>query len=144
MDSIQLGRVALMSIHPEFAEAILSGRKTVEFRKRPIGDDVTHVIVYATAPTAAVVGAFTVAGQATDDPRNLWQTYADVAGISQDRFFAYFAGRPTGTGIHVGRVFISRSPLRLSDGLGLARPPQSYQYVEAEAARMVLSSMRPA
>lgn len=143
MGAGKLGRVALMSIHPEFAEAILSGRKTVEFRKRPIGEDVTHVIVYATAPTAAVVGAFTVAGQATDDPRNLWRAYSEVAGISQDRFFAYFAGRPTGTGIHVGQVLISRSPLGLSEGLGVARPPQSYQYVDAETAQMVLSSMKP-
>ena len=143
MGASQPGRVALMSIHPEFTDAILSGRKTVEFRKRPIGEDVTHVIVYAAAPTAAVVGAFAVAGQATDDPRNLWRAYADMAGISQDRFFAYFAGRTTGTGIHVGQVLISPAPLRISDGLGLARPPQSYQYVDAETARMVMSSMKP-
>ena len=70
-----VGRVALMSIHPEYANAILAGRKTVEFRKRPIGDDVTHVIVYATAPTGAVVGAFTVTGQDTTSLTRLWETF---------------------------------------------------------------------
>lgn len=30
------GRIALMSIHPQYARAILDGTKEVEFRKRPL------------------------------------------------------------------------------------------------------------
>ena len=39
-----------MSIHPVYANAILTGDKKVEFRKRRLAADVTHVLVYATAP----------------------------------------------------------------------------------------------
>ncbi len=50
MDSIEVGCIALMSIHPQYANAIVEGTKRVEFRKRPLARNVTHVIVYATAP----------------------------------------------------------------------------------------------
>lgn len=138
-----VGRVALMSIHPEYAEAILAGRKTVEFRKRPIGDDVTHVIVYATAPLGAVVGAFTVTGQDTTSPRRLWETFSRAAGITRVNFFQYYAGRRQGTGIRVGDVFVAEEPLPLAESLGVARPPQSYQYVPVETAREALDRMVP-
>lgn len=139
-----VGRVALMSIHPEYANAILAGRKTVEFRKRPIGDDVTHVIVYATAPTGAVVGAFTVTGQDTTSLTRLWETFSRAAGITRSQFFAYYAGRRQGTGIRVGEVFVAEQPLPLAESLGLARPPQSYQYVPFETAQSALDQMVPA
>ncbi|MBN9619395.1 MAG: ASCH domain-containing protein, partial [Actinobacteria bacterium] len=93
MGSPAVGRVALMSIHPEYADAILAGTKKVEFRKRPIADDVTHVIVYATAPVSAIVGAFTVENQATAAPSNLWRRFAKVGGITRHGFFSYFADR---------------------------------------------------
>ncbi len=62
MASAAIGRVALFSIHPQYAEAILAGTKSVEFRRTPLADDVTHVVVYATAPTKMVVGIFEVDG----------------------------------------------------------------------------------
>ena len=55
-------QVALLSIHPVYAQGIIDGRKTVEFRRRAFGKSVTHVVVYATAPVRKVVGAFTARG----------------------------------------------------------------------------------
>lgn len=133
-----------MSIHPEYANAILSGDKTVEFRKRPISDDVTHVIVYATAPTAAVVGAFTVTGQDTTSPTRLWKRFSKAAGISRSKFFEYYSGRRQGTGIKVGDVLVAEEPLPLYESLGVARPPQSFQYLAGSAAQEALSQMVPA
>lgn len=141
MGSQRVGRVALMSIHPAYAEAILRGEKTVEFRKRPIADDVTHVIVYATAPLGAVVGAFTVTGQVTTNPRTLWQQFADVSGISKRKFFEYFGARSHGTGIGVGEVFAPAELIYLSEALGVSRPPQSFQYVPADKAASALRAM---
>lgn len=139
-----VGRVALMSIHPEYAEAILAGEKRVEFRKRPMRADVTHVVVYATVPTGAVVGAFTVSGQQTSSPSRLWRKFSRCSGITRSKFLAYYAGRPQGTGIGVGEVFVTQRPLTLEESLGVSRPPQSYQYVPAAAARELLSQMVPA
>ncbi|GAA1955212.1 ASCH domain protein [Nocardioides panacihumi] len=118
-----------MSIHPQYAQAIMAGTKKVEFRKRRIADDVTHVIVYATAPVSAVVGVFEVSGQTTTTPTSLWRRFKKVAGISRDGFDAYFEGRDSATGITVGDVTVLDEPLCLQGDLGIGRPPQSYQYV---------------
>lgn len=143
MGSPAVGRVALMSIHPEYVDAILAGTKRVEFRKRPIADDVTHVIVYATAPVSAVVGAFTVENQSTATPSSLWKTFATVAGITRSGFFSYFADRPHGVGIQVGQVLAPPEPLSLTEHLGVIRPPQSFQYLAAHTAEPVLGGMAP-
>lgn len=143
MASAPTGRVVLMSIHPEFADAIMRGDKTVEFRRRPIGSDVTHVIVYATAPVSAVVAAFSVAGQEVDTPGRLWRKFSRVAGISRRRFFDYYEERETGAGIRVGDVFIPDAPLKLAESLGVSRPPQSYQYIPPQVATHALARMAP-
>jgi predicted transcriptional regulator len=130
-----------MSIHPQYADAIMAGTKQVEFRKRPLSDDVTHVLVYATAPVSTVVGAFTVTGQDTEPPKRLWRRFRKVAGISRDGFFAYFADRPHGVGIRVGDVLTPAVPLSLSEDLGVARPPQSFQYLPPHTANSALAAM---
>lgn len=138
-----VGRVVLMSIHPEYAEAILAGTKKVEFRKRPVADDVTHVIVYATAPVSAVVGAFAVEDQATAAPASLWRRFAKVGGISRHRYFVYFADHSHGVGIQVGEVLAPSKPLSLTEDLGVERPPQSFQYLDFDTAQPALAGMAP-
>ncbi|WP_280406358.1 ASCH domain-containing protein [Nocardia brasiliensis] len=130
MDQIEVGRIALMSIHPQYAKAIVCGKKRVEFRKRPLARDVTHVIVYATAPVKAVVAAFEVKGQQVLPPSELWRRFRMVGGISKRDFFAYYADGVAGVGIEVGKVFTPPEPLSLCGDFGIARPPQSYQYIQ--------------
>ena len=130
-----------MSIHPEYAQAILRGEKQVEFRKQRLAEDVSHVVVYATAPVSAVIGAFTVHSQETTAPSTLWAKFEPVAGISHEAFFSYFSDRTHGTGIRVGSVLAPPNPLSLNDDLGLARPPQSYQYLAETEASQLLSGM---
>ena len=74
--------VALLSIHPQYAEAILNGEKKVEFRKAGFSKDVTHVVIYATKPIGAVVGVFETDGSVVQSPRELWQTFSAVGGIN--------------------------------------------------------------
>ncbi|CAM3578137.1 ASCH domain protein [Nocardioides marinus] len=144
MGTRAVGRVALLSIHPRYADGILAGAKRVEFRKRPLAADVTHVVVYATAPVSAVVGAFSVEGQHTLTPAELWQRFADVGGIEEDAFAAYYGSRDLGTGIAVGEVLRSAAPMCLRSHLGISHPPQSFRYLAAETAQAVLRQMRPA
>jgi predicted transcriptional regulator len=137
----EIGRVALLSIHPEFAYAILSGTKTVEFRKRPVAPDVTHVIVYATAPVSGVVGAFSVVAQHTTSPGALWRRFSRTAGISRTGFFSYYEDRASATGIEVGATVRTPRPLPLADSIGVSRPPQSFQYVTGDRAKRAIRSM---
>ncbi|OFI37102.1 hypothetical protein BIU82_08305 [Arthrobacter sp. SW1] len=128
------GRVALMSIRPEFAHAILEGTKTVEFRKRPVASDVSHVLIYATMPIGALLGWFVVEGQYTTEPHNLWRRFRSSGAISKDRFFEYFSAKESGTGIRVGSVVKFEQPLLLSTLDGVGRAPQSFQYLSEEQA----------
>lgn len=141
MGESRIGRVALMSIHPQYADRILNGTKRVEFRKRPVAADVTHVVVYATAPVSAVVGAFTVDDQHTASPQMLWRQFRQVAGISWTDFRAYYAGRSAGTGIAVGAVLQASQPLCLRRDVGVQHPPQSFQYLPSEVASSVLAHL---
>ena len=53
-------RTLLLSLRPRFAQAILSGAKTVEVRRRPVNaPPQTPIILYASSPTMAIVGTAT-------------------------------------------------------------------------------------
>ena len=85
------GRVALLSIHPRHAEAILQGEKLVELRRTAVARDVTHVLIYATAPVQAVVGWFDVEGVDVDSKTGIWDAHGAVAGVTRQEFRDYFA-----------------------------------------------------
>lgn len=138
MASRSAGRIALMAIHVEFAEAILKGEKRVEFRKRPLRPEVTHVVMYATKPVGATLGVFSVQRQVTGSPRELWARFASVGGISRGRFFEYFAGHDMGTAIEVEGVVPFDPPVSLTAFVGSGRPPQSFVYLNDDQADRVL------
>lgn len=141
MDSHPVGRVILMSFHPQYAQRILDGTKRVEFRKRRIADDVTHIVVYATAPVSAVVGAFAVRDQHSLSPHKLWLRFEEVAGIGIKDYVNYFSGRETGVGIEVGDIWRAHTPMYLRESFGIARPPQSFQYLADDTAVLTLKSL---
>ena len=73
--------VILMSIHPKFAQLILSGKKKVEFRKTRFNHQISHVVIYATSPIKKVVGYFEVQNIKVAPPKDLWESYSEVSGI---------------------------------------------------------------
>lgn len=129
MGTSSRGRVALMSIRPEFANAILAGEKAVEFRKRPIANDVSFVLIYATLPIGSLIGWCAITGQSTRSPKELWMQFKGVSGISKDRFFDYYDQRNSGTGIMVSEPVRFDEPIPLSELGDHLRPPQSFQYL---------------
>ncbi len=122
-------RKVILSIKPKYAEAILTGEKTVELRRRPLnlhqGD---QVALYASYPVKAIIGAFTVKKVVTKKIVDLYDMIEAMACISSDEFSLYFAGTDTGCAIFIqGFTSISeRIPL---EALGL-KAPQSYRYVD--------------
>ncbi len=68
-----------MAIHPHYADAILDGRKKVEFRKRAVAEDVTTVLIYATAPVKKIIGQFEVAHTVVTTPSALWEQLGRVS-----------------------------------------------------------------
>lgn len=91
---------AIISIHPQFAEAILDGEKTVELRRRiPALSCGDRLWIYATKPIGAVVGFATVDDITRGHPSTLWKQHRKFAGVDYEAFKSYFYGTQNGIGI---------------------------------------------
>ena len=128
-------RVALLSIHPIYARGIIEKKKTVEFRRRSFGPDVTHVVVYATAPLRKVIGVFSVAYLDEGSPAQLWERHGERGLIERKPFFRYFKDAKSGVAIVIDNVHALQAPLSLRRFTGRSVGPQSFQYVDAAALR---------
>lgn len=129
MGAFDAERVALLSIRPEFARAIFAGRKTVEFRRSRLADDITTVVVYATQPVGLVLGWFRIAGIAESTPDGLWRRFRSSGAIGRREYFDYFDGARRAFGIEIGEPTSLKRPLPLEELLPGVRPPQSFQYL---------------
>lgn len=128
MDKKSDSRVALLSLHPQWALAILEGRKTVEFRRAAPARHVSHVVIYATKPVGQVVGYFSVVSVTRGSPTSLWSRFGHRGGISRRLFRSYFSSASTGYAFEVGDVVRLERPVDLAT-LGALRPPQNFCYV---------------
>jgi predicted transcriptional regulator len=91
---------ALISIHPRYADAILDGTKTIELRRKiPELTNGTRLWIYATRPTAAVVGVATISDVNRAHPRTIWRRHRDGAGVDHTSFMEYFNGAQEGVAI---------------------------------------------
>ncbi len=120
----------ILSIHPQYAEAIFAGTKTVEFRRRAISvPESSRVWVYATQPVGGIVGYFEISETVCDTPDALWREYSSVGEIERSKFEQYFDG------CSVGHAIVLREAVELPSLLPLEeiretcpefRPPQFY------------------
>lgn len=127
-------RVALMSIHQRYADAIMEGVKQVEFRKRPLAADIETVWVYATAPTSKVIGRFSVHEIVQGTPQDIWERYGAVGVIEYDAFFEYYRGREVAVAIVVGSAERLPDPVALHEIDPRPAVPQSFAYLSATSA----------
>ena len=125
-------RVALMPIHPRYANAILDGSKGAEFRKRRLAPDIRRVVIYATAPISRIIGEFTIGASVVGSPQEIWRDHGATGEISEPAFHNYFAGKDTAV------AFVVTQTRRYAESLALAdldpRPavPQSTIYLAAD------------
>jgi len=128
-------RLVLMSIKPEYAEMLFLGTKTVELRRtRPAVSVGDWVLVYASSPRKALIGAFRVKSVVVASPDVLWERFGEDAGISREGFHAYFRGSPSGVAIRVGKTIQFMDPPSLStirEFVPGFHPPQCYSYLVA-------------
>lgn len=128
-------RVALMSIHPEYAEALLAGTKTVELRRSRFANDISHILIYATSPVQKVLGWAKTGSVEEGSPTSIWEAHKSRAGISRSVYRAYFRGHPRATAIHVATPQRLEKPLALSEVEDGLKAPQSWRYLSLEAAQ---------
>lgn len=133
------GSAILMSIRPGYAEAIFSGSKTIELRRRrpAIGPN-DLVLVYVTLPTGTLSGAFLVKAVHEDTPASLWQRFEREAKIAKPDFDRYFAGVDKAYGIEIDRAWQLEKPKTLAR-LKKHRilPPQSFRYLDTKTVKIL-------
>lgn len=126
------GAVLLISVHPRFAEEILSGRKRVEFRRKRPGRRLDYLVIYATAPQKVIVCFAEVKEVDKGKPIRIWQRYAKVSGIDRASFLKYCGDQPSACAISLGRVYSLRDPQPISFVDEAQTPPQGFRYVSAD------------
>ena len=124
-------KVVLMSIKPRYSRLIFAGVKRFELRRsRSRLDEGDVVVVYASSPVKAIVGAFLVRGTTRREVERMWEDHGRHLGVSLDEYNEYFDGTCEVFAIEVGpRVEVDPIPLdRLREKFDGFRPPQSFMY----------------
>jgi predicted transcriptional regulator len=136
----------LFSLKPHFAEALLSGNKTVELRRRSpalaAGDE---IYVYASGTKRAILGLVLCRDIVVAHIDELWRRFSKGAGVSEAQFDEYFAGRTVGSAIVVasGRPFVKPWTLvSIRERLPQFRPPQSHMLVTGDLAKRLVRRAR--
>jgi predicted transcriptional regulator len=90
IDDQRLDNRLLLSIQPRWAESILSGRKTVEVRRKFSGRWVgRRISLYASKPVAGLVGQATILDVVSGPPAYLWDRFGVGMGCSKEHFDNY-------------------------------------------------------
>lgn len=81
-----------------------------------------------------VIGWFEIDGIHRGSPHFLWLKYRAEGALARAAFRRYFASCAVGAAIEVGRTFRISDPMPLAALSPTLRPPQSYRYLEGDAA----------
>lgn len=134
-----------LSVKPQFAEAILTGAKTLELRKiAPIRGYGAEILVYATAPTAAIVGT----AQLDRNPRCREVGLRDFDAMRMACVSAAVMREYVGERDYVYGLRLS-DPVRFTHPISLAvarerwgasiAPPQGYRYLDGALMREIVA-----
>jgi len=90
IDGFSLGNGLLMSIHPEYANKILKGEKTVEIRKK-VGKGWVgkKVKIYSTSPERSIVGEARIGQVLAGHPSEIWDRFGAQMGCTKSEFDDY-------------------------------------------------------
>ena len=121
----------LLSIKPKYVEAIKSGKKRFEFRKKIWrSTDVEKIYIYASSPIKKIVGYFTLGKIIKGDPLEIWKICSTSAGISKKDFFEYYEGKTEAYALSISELNIfddAVCPYVIFDKF---TPPQSFMYFD--------------
>ncbi|ATE84879.1 hypothetical protein vBOeSunk162_51 [Oenococcus phage vB_OeS_unk162] len=118
----------IISIKPKYAEQILFGKKTVEYRKTLIKNKIDKFYVYSTAPIKKVIGYFESDGIIQKSPIDLWKETCQQGQIEAKDYFQYFKGKDKAYAISIKKFHPFKKPILLKDFDKNSIPPQSFRY----------------
>ena len=121
----------LMSIHPKYADEILSGAKLVEIRRK-FSEKLLgmRVSLYATKPVASLVGEATITNIITGSPEEIWCQFGNMIGVSKGEFDRYVSDCTKAVAITLDEVNSFETSISLLQASSWVshdlRPPRSY------------------
>lgn len=137
---------AIISLKPQFADALLAGTKCVELRRRkPSLSPGTPVWFYSKVPVGKIVGRGILKSILVGSPEAIWERYAHCAGLPQDIFEAYFARLDAGVALTFSEVAALETGISLADIRVLRpnfQPPQFFQWLHRSALSDELNEAR--
>ena len=133
----------LISVRPTWADAFFLDRnpKTIELRKGNFGASLKPgdvIAIYATLPTAEVLGIVRVLKRELLSIDRMWQAsqQGQLARVSQTQFNAYYAQQESGIGVWVEAAELLLGPIslyQLRQNWGRRwQPPQQIQQLTQE------------
>lgn len=130
-----MNRSLLLSIKPQYARAILEGRKTIEVRRSfPLVPAGATVVLYASSPEKAVLGTVRIKRASKLKSNLVWRLHrADIA-IDEADLNVYLNGADESTLLEVEAPDFWEQPVSLSilrQTLGI-EPSQSFRYLRSD------------
>jgi len=139
-------RDIIISLDREHTENLISGKKTVEVRRRrlriPSG---TRVWIYTKKPQGSINAVGVVLEVHEDSADVLWGKFSGQIGISRDRFDQYLAGVATGCVIEFSKISALRRPMALCEirrRTGGFQPPQFFKRIDGNWKALALLRRR--
>ena len=120
-----------ISIHPQYAEKILDGSKTIELRRRFPKLDGGRLLIYSTTPEKSVIGFAEIKRVSYLPVRKLWTEFSHLTHIAKKDFAEYFSGITHGYAVSLKNPKKFKRPISaeyLKKEYGVI-PPQSYRYL---------------
>lgn len=127
-------KFAVISIKPEYVEAIIEGYKVYELRRRKLnlcrGD---HLIIYETSPSKKVKAVAEIENIIDDNLTSLWETVSERCSLSFKSFSSYFEGCVNGYALKLKNIKTYKNPPTLDELRQYApaySPPQFFHYLD--------------
>lgn len=143
---MQPTQCVLLSVRSPHMERLLSGSKTVEFRRRPwrVPDGAT-ALLYESRNRRAIVGSLVVESTEVGSRSAMWDSHGGKSGLTRREYWEYFAGATMAVAISVTRVRKLEQPLTL-DELRRRCPtfhaPQSFRFLGPTELQLLLNGER--
>lgn len=139
-----MANVALISIHPEHVEKIVSGEKMWEFRRAWAKSPVDLLVVYATAPIKMIIAVIEIGEEVRGSKQRLWELSRDhQGGISRRKLFAYLEGKSEGVALQLKSRLVFENGIDPKELFGKGfRAPQSFQYMNQKEWLLIRDKAR--
>lgn len=138
-------REILISINAPLVEKLLSGQKTIEFRRRPIGvSRGSSVWIYSKVPEGSVRALGIVQQSHHGTVEDIWQKFSSKSGISKEFYLNYFSGLDSAFAIEFKSVTKLNNPVGLSEirkAVPNFSPPQFFHYLDPDNKVLRLFNM---